>query len=69
MNKLTPIPNSTSPGDDQTDHGFYIHNGKYFLNEYRNRDCSVKELSNFVMQIEFHLSIVRSKLSYLSDLQ
>ena len=55
MNKLTPIPNSKSPGDDQTDHGFYIQNGKYFLNEYRNRDCSVKELSNFVMQIEFHL--------------
>ena len=55
MNKLARIPNSKSPEDDQRNYGFYIKDGKYFMEENRKTVCSVKQLSNFVMQIEFHL--------------
>jgi hypothetical protein len=55
MNHLAIIPDSTSEHEDQREYGYFIKKGKYYITEYRKEDSVTKELSNFVMQIEFHL--------------
>lgn len=52
---LAKIPDSDNENQDQRNNGFFIRKGKYFVIEYRKEDSVTKELSNFVMQIEFHL--------------
>jgi len=55
MNHLAKIPDSTNEHEDQREYGYFIKKGKYYITEYRKEDSVTKELSNFVMQIEFHL--------------
>lgn len=55
MNHLTGIPDSDNEHEDQRNYGFFIRKGKYFVIEHRKEDSVTKELSNFVMRIEFHL--------------
>ncbi len=55
MNYLSKIPDSLNEYEAQRDCGFFIKKGKYYITEYRKEDSVTKELSNFVMQIEFHL--------------
>ena len=56
MDYHAKIPDSKSPSKDQKEFGFYIENGKYFLEETRGRGSRKKELSNFVMKSVFHLN-------------
>lgn len=50
------IPDSENSSDDQKEYGFYIKDGKYFIEEVRGKNNTIKkELSNFVMQSLFHL--------------
>ena len=55
MNHLAKIPDSTNEHEDQREYGYFIKKGKYYITEYRKEDSVTKELSNFVMGIEFHL--------------
>jgi hypothetical protein len=56
MDYTAKIPDSENPSEDQKKNGFFIENGKYFLEETRGRTARTKELSNFVMQSVFHLN-------------
>ena len=49
------IPDSITPSEDQKEYGFFIENGKYFIEETRGKSKDKRELSNFVMQSLFHL--------------
>lgn len=49
------IPDSKDASIDQKEFGYFIKNGKYFKEEVRGKNNSKHELSNFVMQILFHL--------------
>jgi len=55
MNHLSKIPDSVNENEDQRNYGFIIRKGKYFTIEIRKDVAVTKELSNFVMQIVFHL--------------
>ncbi len=56
MDYNAKIPDSQNPSEDQKKYGFYIENGKYFLDETRGKNNRKRELSNFVMQSIFHLN-------------
>ena len=56
MNQLTKILDSDDEHEDQKNHGFFIRNGKFCTFEYRGDKSVLRELSNFVMAIEFHLA-------------
>ncbi|NQU53002.1 MAG: DUF927 domain-containing protein [Bacteroidetes bacterium] len=56
MDYTDKIPDSKNPSEDQKKNGFFIENGKYFLEETRGKGTRTKELSNFVMQSVFHLN-------------
>lgn len=50
------IPDSENRLEYQKENGFFIENSRYFLEEIKGRNNTVKkELSNFVMQSLFHL--------------
>ena len=55
MNHLEKISDSENENEDQRKYGFFKREGKYFVTEYRKEDKVTKVISNFVMQIHFHL--------------
>jgi hypothetical protein len=55
MDHLSKIPDSENENEDQRKYGFFKREGKYFVTEYRKEDKVTKVLSNFIMQILFHL--------------
>jgi hypothetical protein len=55
MNHLSKIPDSENEYEAQRDCGFFIKKGKYYITENRTENSVTKELSNFVMQLQFHL--------------